>query len=173
MARGDARRVLRRAAVSCILVSADATGAMFDPGLMFLWCDGQVDLAARGKASIQGRSGVASGEYAGQTTRGCRWEPGWVNESQERGAEMWRVTGGTVSARWISKHTDGITWIGQCTQGEERTQTESGFTLSNGRFGVAEPVSKLSAYAISTRAWLPPKALPASSLPTQLKEPWL
>ena len=150
MARGDARRVLRRAAVSCVLMSADATGAMFDPGPMFLGCDRQVDLAARGKASIQGRSGVASGEYAGRTTRGCGQEPGWVNESQERGAEMWRATGGAVSARWISKHADGVTCIGQCTQGEERTQTESGFTLSNGQFGVAEPVSELSAYAIST-----------------------
>ena len=150
MARGDARRVLRRAAVSCVLMSADATGAMFDPGSMILGCDGQVDLAARGKASIQGRSGVASGEYAGRTTRGCGREPGWVNETQEGGAEMWHATGGAVPARWISKHADGITWIGQCTQGEERTQTESGFTLSNGRFGVAEPVSELSAYAIST-----------------------
>ena len=30
---------------------------------------------------------------------------------------------------------------------------ESGFTLSNGRFGVAEPVSKLSVYTISTEAY--------------------
>ena len=80
---------------------------------------------------------------------------------------MWRATGGAVPARWISKHADGITWIGQCTQGEERTQTESGFMLSNGRFGVAEPVSELSAYAISTlqrspRLALAPRLLPPS-----------
>ena len=52
MARGDVRRVLHRAAVSCVLMLADATGAMFDPGPMILGCDGQVNLAARGKASI-------------------------------------------------------------------------------------------------------------------------
>ena len=144
------RRMLCRAAVSCILMSANATEAMLKPGLMVLGYDGQVDLAVRGKVLIQWRSGEASGECAGRTTRGCGQEPGWVNESQERGAEMWRATGGAVSARWISKHADGVTCIGQCTQGEERTQTESGFTLSNGWFGVAEPVSELSAYAIST-----------------------
>ena len=36
-----------------LLMSADATGAMLEPGPMVLGCDGQVDLAARGKASIQ------------------------------------------------------------------------------------------------------------------------
>ena len=54
-----------------LLMSANAMEAMNDPGPMVLGCDGQVDLAARGKASIQWRSGVASGEYAGRTTRGC------------------------------------------------------------------------------------------------------
>ena len=39
------RRVLRRAAVSCVLMSADATEAMLEPGLMVLGYDGQVDLA--------------------------------------------------------------------------------------------------------------------------------
>ena len=54
-----------------LLMSADAMEAMNDPRPMVLGCDGQVDLAARGKVSIQWRSGVASGEYAGRTTRGC------------------------------------------------------------------------------------------------------
>ena len=70
MGRGDARRVLRRAAVSCVLMSADATGAMLDPRPMILGCDGQVDLAVKGKVSIQWRSGVVSGEYAERTTSG-------------------------------------------------------------------------------------------------------
>ena len=143
------RCVLRRATVSCFLMSADAMGAMFDPGPTVLGCDGQVDLAARGKASIQWQSEVASSKYVGQTTRGCRQELGWVNKSQEGGTEMWCATRGAVSTRWISKHTDGVMWMGQYTQGEERTQTESGFMLSNGRFGVAEPVFELSTYAIS------------------------
>ena len=64
---------------------------------------------------------------------------------------MWCATRGAVSMRWISKHADGITWMGQCTQGKERTQMESGFTFSNRWFGVAEPVSELSTYTISTR----------------------
>ena len=54
-----------------LLMSADAMGAMIDPGPTVLGCDRQINLAARGKASIQWRSGVASGEYAGRTTRGC------------------------------------------------------------------------------------------------------
>ena len=53
------------------MMSADAMEAMNDPGPMVLGCDGQVDLAVRGKVSIQWQSGVASSEYAGQTTRGC------------------------------------------------------------------------------------------------------
>ena len=69
MSRGDARRVLRRAAVSCVLMSADATGATLEPKPLVLGCVGKVDLAATGKASIQWRSGVASGECAGQGRR--------------------------------------------------------------------------------------------------------
>ena len=53
-----------------LLTLADAMEVMNDPGPMVLGCDGQVNLAVRGKASIQWRSGVASGEYAGRTTRG-------------------------------------------------------------------------------------------------------
>ena len=81
MGGGYARRVLHSAAVSCVLMSADATGAMLEPGLLVLGCDGQVDLAAKGKASIQWRSGVASGEYAGWTARGCGREQGWASEA--------------------------------------------------------------------------------------------
>ena len=44
----------------------------------------------------------------------------------------------------------GLASTQQCTQDEERTQTGCGFTLSNGRIGVAEPISELNAYAIST-----------------------
>jgi hypothetical protein len=51
-------------------MSADATGAMLDPRPMILGCDGQVDLAVKGKVSIQWRSGVVSGEYAERTTSG-------------------------------------------------------------------------------------------------------
>ena len=71
MGRGDGRRVLRGAAVSCVLMSADAMGVMLEPRPLVLGCGGEVDLAATGKASIQWRSGVASGECAGRTTRGC------------------------------------------------------------------------------------------------------
>ena len=77
------RRMLCRAAVSCILMSANATEAMLKPGLMVLGYDGQVDLAARGKVLIQWRSGEASGECAGRTTRGCGQEPGWASKAWE------------------------------------------------------------------------------------------
>ena len=83
MARDNARCVLRRAAVSCVLMLVNATEAMLEPGPMVLGYDRQVDLAVRGKASIQWRSGVASGEYAGRTTRGCGREPGWASEAWE------------------------------------------------------------------------------------------
>ena len=36
-----------------LLMSADATGATLKPRLMVLGCDGQVDLAVKGKVSIQ------------------------------------------------------------------------------------------------------------------------
>ena len=51
---------------------------------------------------------------------------------------------------WISKHAGRVMWAGQCTQGKERTQLECRFMLSNGWIGVAELISKLNAYAIST-----------------------
>ena len=35
-----------------LLMSADAMGAMLEPGLMVLGCDGQVNLVAKGKVSI-------------------------------------------------------------------------------------------------------------------------
>ena len=103
------RRVLRRAAVSCVLMSADATEAMLEPGLMVLWYDGQVDLAARGKASIQWRSGEASSEYAGRTTRGCGQEPGWASEAWEGNTGSRRVTG-MLTSQISSKHAEGVTW---------------------------------------------------------------
>jgi hypothetical protein len=53
-----------------LLMSADATGAMLEPGLLVLGCDGQVDLAAKGKASIQWQSRVESGKCAGRAARG-------------------------------------------------------------------------------------------------------
>ena len=62
MARGDARRVLRRAAVSCVFDVGRCDGAMLDLGPMVLGCDGQNGLTAKGKVSIQRRSGVASGQ---------------------------------------------------------------------------------------------------------------
>jgi hypothetical protein len=36
-----------------LLMLADATGAMLEPVLLVLGCDGQVNLAAKGKVSIQ------------------------------------------------------------------------------------------------------------------------
>ena len=90
------------------LMSADATGAMLDPWPIVLGCDGQFDLAAKGKVSIQRRSGVAGGEYTGQTTRGCGREPEWVSEAWEGSAELWRATG--MLASRISKHAGSVTW---------------------------------------------------------------
>ena len=57
------RRVLRRAAVSCGFDVGRCDGAMVDLGPIDLGCDGQDDLAAKGKVSIQRRSGVASGRW--------------------------------------------------------------------------------------------------------------
>ena len=53
MARGDARCVLCRAAVSFGFDVGQCDGAMLGFGLIVLGCDGQVDLAAKGKASIR------------------------------------------------------------------------------------------------------------------------
>ena len=61
MARVNVRCVLCRAAVSYIFDVGRCDGAMFNPGLIDLGCDGQVDLAAKGKASIHWRSGVMCG----------------------------------------------------------------------------------------------------------------
>ena len=101
MRRGDARRVLRSAAVSYVLMPADATGAMLEPGPLVWGCDGQVNLAAKEKASIQWQSGVASGEYAGRTTRRCGRKPGWVCESRGGSAE---------SHCWDRRHLRGKRW---------------------------------------------------------------
>ena len=43
----------------------------------------------------------------------------------------------------------GVTWIGECTRPGAPTNG-IGFTLSNGRIGVTEPVSELNAFTIST-----------------------
>ena len=104
MGRGDARRMLRRAAVSSVLMSADATGAKLEPEPLVLWCDGQVDLAATGKASIRWRSGVASGECAGRMTRGCG-----------RGVRGRRGCVACDKGEWLSRDRarrrgDGVTW---------------------------------------------------------------
>ena len=115
MARGDARCVLRRAAVSCVFDVGRCDGAMLDLGPIVLGCDGQVNLAAKGKAPIRWRSGAMCGEYAERTAGEGGREQGWANEAWE----------GTQRG-----HVDK-----QCTQDEERTQSECGFTLRNRRIG--------------------------------------
>ena len=60
VARGDAQCMLHRAAVSCNFDVGQCNGAMLDLGPMVLGCDRQVNLAAKGKVSIQQQSGVVS-----------------------------------------------------------------------------------------------------------------
>ena len=62
-ARGNARHMLHRAAVSCGFNVGRCDGAMVDLGPIDLGCNGQDDLAAKGKVLIQRRSGVASSRW--------------------------------------------------------------------------------------------------------------
>ena len=83
MARGEARRVLRRAAVSCIFDVGRCDGAMVDLGPIDLGCDRQVDLAAKGKASIRWRSGAMCGKCAERTAGEGGREQGRTSEAWE------------------------------------------------------------------------------------------
>ena len=83
MARGEARRVLRRAAVSCVFDVSRCDGAMVDLGPIDLGCDGQVDLAVKGKASIWRQSGAMCGECAERTAGEGRREQGRTSEVWE------------------------------------------------------------------------------------------
>jgi hypothetical protein len=74
------------------LMLANAMGPMLEPDCWFWGATAKSTLAAKGKASIHWRSGVKSGEYAGQMIRGCRWEQGWVSEVWEESTELWRMS---------------------------------------------------------------------------------
>ena len=74
------------------LMSADATGVTLEPGPMVLGCDGRNGLTAKGKVSIQRRSGVASGQYTGRGARG-------------RGREQASEAEGDSGSQ-----ADGVTW---------------------------------------------------------------
>ena len=92
MARGEARRMLHRAAVSCVFDVGRCDWARLDPVPMVLGCNGQVDLAAKGEASIRWRSGVVCGEYAERTVGEGGREHGQASKAWEGSTESWRVT---------------------------------------------------------------------------------